>query len=195
MLTHLDCTKCEKQYEPGRVLTVCSCGAPLYARYDLSRAAHEMRPGQLALREPTMWRYREVLPLGDDKNKVSLGEGFTPLLDAPLKGPVYLRTSDNLLPDVVAALRGQVEIDLDGRVDQVRHRMRTTFDVVPDVPVSKFSLTVRGGRKGLLENSVNLCAHRYKVIAKFTAQNGKPLRRKPKLRTPCKQKKSHRRRR
>jgi len=119
----------------------------------------------------------------------------SPLLDAPLKGPVYLRTSDNLLPDVVAALRGQVEIDLDGRVDQVRHRMRTTFDVVPDVPVSKFSLTVRGGRKGLLENSVNLCAHRYKVIAKFTAQNGKPLRRKPKLRTPCKQKKSHRRRR
>jgi len=86
MLTHLDCTKCEKQYEPGRVLTVCSCGAPLYARYDLSRAAHEMRPGQLALREPTMWRYREVLPLGDDKNKVSLGEGFTPLLDAPRLG-------------------------------------------------------------------------------------------------------------
>lgn len=117
----------------------------------------------------------------------------SPLLDAPLKGPVYLRSSDNLLPDVVAALRGQVEIDLDGRIDQVRHRMRTTFDVVPDVPVSKFSLTVRGGRKGLLENSTNLCARKYKVIARFKAQNGKKANQKPKLRAPCKKKK-HRRR-
>jgi len=113
----------------------------------------------------------------------------SPLLDAPLKGPVYLRSSDNLLPDVVAALRGQVEIDLDGRIDQVRGRMRNTFDVVPDVPVSKFSLTVRGGKKGLLENSTNLCARKYKVIAKFTAQNGKKANQKPKLRTPCKKKK------
>jgi len=113
----------------------------------------------------------------------------SPLLDAPLKGPVYLRSSDNLLPDVVAALRGQVEIDLDGRIDQVRGRMRNTFDVVPDVPVSKFSLTVRGGKKGLLENSTNLCRRKYKVIAKFTAQNGKKANQKPKLRTPCKKKK------
>jgi hypothetical protein len=113
----------------------------------------------------------------------------SPLLDAPLKGPVYLRSSDNLLPDVVAALRGQVEIDLDGRIDQVKGRMRTTFDVVPDVPVSKFSLTVRGGRKGLLENSTDLCARKYKVIAKFTAQNGKKANQKPKLRAPCKKKK------
>ena len=86
MLTHLDCTKCDKRYEPGRVYTVCSCGAPLYARYDLARAALEMRPGHLELREPTMWRYREVLPLPDDTAKVSLGEGFTPLLPAPRLG-------------------------------------------------------------------------------------------------------------
>jgi hypothetical protein len=110
----------------------------------------------------------------------------TPLLDAPLKGPVYLRSSDNTLPDLVVALRGQVEVDLDGRIDQVKGRMRTTFDVVPDVPVSKFSLTVRGGKKGLLENSTNLCARKYKVIAKFTAQNGKHSNTRPKLRTPCK---------
>jgi len=117
----------------------------------------------------------------------------TPLLDAPLKGPVYLRSSDNTLPDVVAALRGQVEIDLDGRIDQVKGRMRNTFDVVPDVPVSKFSLTVRGGKKGLLENSANLCARRYRVIAKFTGQNGKKANQKPRLRAPCK-KKGHPRR-
>ncbi len=86
MLTHLDCTKCDKRYEPGRVYTVCGCGAPLYPRYDLARAAHEMRPGHLALREHTMWRYREVLPLPPDVPKVSLGEGGTPLLQAPRLG-------------------------------------------------------------------------------------------------------------
>jgi hypothetical protein len=117
----------------------------------------------------------------------------TPLLDAPLKGPVYLRSSDNTLPDLVVALRGQVEIDLDGRIDQVNGRMRNTFNVVPDVPVSKFSLTVRGGKKGLLENSTNLCARKYKVIAKFTGQNGKKANQKPKLRTPCKKKGAGRR--
>ena len=82
MLTHLDCTKCEKRYDPGQTLNLCACGAPLYARYDLERAKHDMRPGQLALREPTMWRYHEVLPLADPEERVSLGEGFTPLLPA-----------------------------------------------------------------------------------------------------------------
>ena len=86
MLTHLECSKCGTRHEAGRVHTVCGCGAPLFARYDLARAAREMRPGHLELREPSMWRYREVLPLGDDSAKVSLGEGFTPLLPAPRLG-------------------------------------------------------------------------------------------------------------
>jgi threonine synthase len=86
MLTHLACTKCNRRDEPGRVLNLCECGAPLYARYDLEQAARDMRPGQLELREPTMWRYREVLPLADFDLRVSLGEGFTPLLPAPRLG-------------------------------------------------------------------------------------------------------------
>jgi hypothetical protein len=110
----------------------------------------------------------------------------TPLLDGPLQGPVYLRSSNNELPDMVAALHGQVDIDLAGRIDSVKRRIRTTFGVVPDVPVSKFTLTVRGGKKkGLLVNSTNLCAKKYKVIARFTGQNGKKANQKPKLRVPC----------
>jgi threonine synthase len=81
-LTHLDCTRCEKRYEAGRVLNLCECGGPLFARYDLERAAKEMRPGHLALREPTLWRYAEVLPVEDPGHRLSLGEGFTPLLAA-----------------------------------------------------------------------------------------------------------------
>ncbi len=114
----------------------------------------------------------------------------TPLLDGPLKGPVYLRSSSHELPDMVAALNGQVDVVLDGRIDSVKGRLRTTFDTVPDVAVSRFMLTVRGGKKrGLLVNSTNLCAKKYKVIARFTGQNGKKANQRPKLRTPCKKKK------
>jgi hypothetical protein len=85
---------------------------------------------------------------------------FSPLLDKPLQGPVYLRSSDNALPDLVADLRGQVEIELDSRTDSVHGHIRNTFDVVPDVPVSKFVLTMRGGSRGLLVNSRNQCPRR-----------------------------------
>ncbi len=119
-------------------------------------------------------------------------EATTPLLDGPLKGPVYLRSSSHELPDMVADLNGQVDVVLDGRIDSVKGRLRTTFDTVPDVPVSKFVLTVKGGKKrGLLVNSSNLCAKKYKVIARFTGQNGKKANMRPKLRTPCKGKKHH----
>jgi hypothetical protein len=122
------------------------------------------------------------------KNSIyGFARAFTPLLDAPLQGPVYLRTSDNLLPDLVASLRGQVNIELAGRIDtSAKGGIRNTFDVVPDVPVSKFILTVRGGRDGLLVNSVHQCRRGSRVIARFKAQNGKKSNQRPKLRTPCK---------
>jgi threonine synthase len=60
---------------------LCRCGAPLFARYDLARAATWPRDS-LCDREPTMWRYREMLPLFDGEAPVTLGEGFTPLIHA-----------------------------------------------------------------------------------------------------------------
>ena len=81
-LTHLECTKCSRRYEPGQVLNLCECGGPLFARYNLERAAKNMRPGHLALREPTLWRYDDVLPVENPDHRISLGEGFTPLLSA-----------------------------------------------------------------------------------------------------------------
>jgi hypothetical protein len=114
---------------------------------------------------------------------------FTPLLGKPLQGPVYLRSSDNPLPDLVAHLRGQVDIDLVGKIDSFRGGIRTTFQRVPDVPVTKFVMTLPGGKHGLLVNSTNLCAKPVKAVIRFKAQNGKKLKPKPgktKLRTPCK---------
>ena len=60
---------------------LCPCGAPLLARYDL-HAARGLPRSALAGREPTMWRYRELMPVFVDEQPVSLGEGFTPLIHA-----------------------------------------------------------------------------------------------------------------
>ena len=85
-VTHLECTKCGCRHEAGRLQNLCACGGPLFARYDLERAAKDMRPGHLALREPTLWRYDDVLPVDDPDHRISLGEGFTPLLAAERLG-------------------------------------------------------------------------------------------------------------
>jgi hypothetical protein len=117
-------------------------------------------------------------------------EATTPLLDGKVSGPVYLRSSSNPLPDLVAALRGPdnqpVEVVLAGRVDSVNGGIRNSFDVVPDAPVSKFVLNMRGGKKGLLVNSRNICRSVNKATAKFTAHNGKRVTLRPKLISSCK---------
>jgi len=110
---------------------------------------------------------------------------FTPLLDQPLEGPVYLRSSGNRLPDLVADLRGQIHVVLDGRIDSVNGGIRTTFAHVPDAPVSKFVLTMQGGSKGLLVNSEGLCRHANFASAQFTGQNGKIHDFRPVLRAGC----------
>ncbi len=110
---------------------------------------------------------------------------WTPLLDYPLSGPVYLRSSNNPLPDLVVALRGQIDANLVGRIDSVDGGIRTTFAAVPDAPVSKFVLKMPGGQKSLLENSTNICRGRHRAIAKFDAQNGRIHDIAPVLRASC----------
>jgi hypothetical protein len=109
----------------------------------------------------------------------------SPLLDGVLKGPVYLVSSNNELPDLLADLKGQVNVRLRGVISSKNQRMKTVFSSVPDVPVSKFVLTMKGGKKGLLVNSRNLCGHRNSSVLSFKAQNGKRLKvKKLPLRTP-----------
>jgi hypothetical protein len=118
---------------------------------------------------------------------------FSPLLDKPLEGPVYLRSSSNDLPDLVAALRGQIPVDLVGRIDSFRGGIRTTFANVPDAPVSKFILSMKGGKKGLLSNSRNICRSVNKATVGMTGQNGKPHDFRPALQVAgCSHKRRHR---
>lgn len=110
----------------------------------------------------------------------------TPLLAEPLEGPIYLRSTGRAgLPDVVAALNGQIDIALDGRVDSVRGRLRTTFETVPDAPITRAVFNFYGGRKGLIENSPRLCSRSQHVLVKVSGQNGKTANQNPLLKTPC----------
>lgn len=102
----------------------------------------------------------------------------TLLLDKELAGPVYLVSSDNELPDLLADLRGQVNVQLHGVISAAKARIKNVFYPVPDVPVSKFTLTMKGGKKGLLVNSRDLCANPSFSFMNFKAQNGKKLRKK-----------------
>lgn len=86
-VTHLECGLCALEHEAHRLHNLCTaCGKPLLVRYDLDRAKMTLTKESLANRRPDLWRYREVLPVQDDKNIISLGEGWTPLLYAPRLG-------------------------------------------------------------------------------------------------------------
>jgi hypothetical protein len=112
-------------------------------------------------------------------------KAWTPLLDQPLEGPVYLRSSDHKLPDLVASLGGQIHIDLDGRIDSVHRRIRDTFEMVPDAPVSRFVLEMQGGKKGLLVNNTQLCDTTPRGTAVFTGQNGTQVTLRPVMKAQC----------
>ena len=73
-----------------------------------------------------------------------------------------------------------------GRIDSINGGIRTTFDVVPDAPVSKFVLEMQGGKKGLFVNSRNICKHTNRATARFSAHNGKTLDARPVLKADCK---------
>ncbi len=102
-------------------------------------------------------------------------KAFSPLLDEPLSGPVFLRSSNHELPDMVAALHSaKVDIDLVGRIDSTKQGgIRSTFEGVPDAPVSRFVLQMQGGKKGLIVNSEDICKGSHRAKAAFEGQNGK----------------------
>jgi hypothetical protein len=124
-------------------------------------------------------------------------KAWTPLLAEPLQGPVYLVGGYGYkLPALVAELNGQIKVLLVGKVDSGKNKgIRNTFEVVPDAPVEKFELSMKGGKKyGLLENSENLCkaskANR-RAIVRFTGQNGKVRQFKSVVANQCGKAKKH----
>ncbi len=125
----------------------------------------------------------ETCPAGAIYGKAS---AVTPLLDEPLSGPVFLRSSEHQLPDLVIALHsGKIDVTLVGGVDSVKGQLRTTFESVPDAPVTSFRLDMQGGKKGLFVNSTDLCAKKNKALAEFDGQNGQQLAFRPVVEAKC----------
>jgi hypothetical protein len=138
----------------------------------------------------------EACPKGSIYGKAT---AITPLLDQPLTGNVYLRSSNHALPDLVVDLRGPaslpIRIELAGRTDSVRGALRNTFDLVPDAPISSFRLELLGGKRGLVVNSRNLCAEPQRATVKLRAHSGAAHQARPVVRNDCGKRalRSHRR--
>jgi hypothetical protein len=72
-----------------------------------------------------------------------------------------------------------------GRIDSVKGGIRNTFEAVPDAPVSKFVLSMKGGSKGLLVNSRDLCTATHRATVQMDGQNGKTYDTTPVLKADC----------
>jgi hypothetical protein len=119
------------------------------------------------------------------------------LLGEALEGPVYLRASTNPLPDLVAALRapaGGIAIEVVGRIDSFRRGLRGSFEVLPDAPVSKFTMTLNGGRRGLLVNEKDMCTGTRTATAQLIGQDGASEVLQPRLLAKCGKHRKHRNR-
>ena len=118
-------------------------------------------------------------------SRIGEAEVTSPLLDRPLRGSVYLRSSSHQLPDIALDLRGQFDIEVIGRVDSFNARLRTIFETLPDVPASRVVVTLAGGQKGLVVNSEGLCGRDKRATVRMTGQNGVSLVRRPKVKAIC----------
>lgn len=117
----------------------------------------------------------------------------SPLIDQPLTGPVYFRSNggERELPDLVADLNGPIHVTVVGFIDSVKGGVRTRFLNIPDAPVSKFVLKMKGGSKGLLANSRNLCSFTPRAKVQMAGQNGKTANSSLKIGTSCGKGKKH----
>lgn len=111
-------------------------------------------------------------------------KAISPLLKGKLKGPVYLTSSNNELPDLLVDLRGQVNVRLRGVISSENGRLKTVFRKVPDVAVKKFVLTMRGGNRGLLVNSQDLCDRPRRGFLNLKAQNSRRTKGNLRLQIP-----------
>jgi hypothetical protein len=144
---------------------------------------------------------RKVEPACPRSSIIGRAKAFTPVLNRRLEGPVYFtknvrihpRTGNRIrtLPTLVIPLRGEVAINLRGATSVERGRLVTTFATVPDAPVSRFELSLVGGRRGILVTNGNLCRRPRGQIAALESDghNGKRFDSNVRMKTACATKK------
>ena len=122
-------------------------------------------------------------------------KAWTPLLEEPLQGPVWLRSSSHKLPDLVFDLRGLVDVEVSTRIDSVKGGIRASVEDAPDAPISRVLLRMQGGKKGLIVNSRNICVKPKRNHANVvgSGQNGKRFKARPLMQVRCGKVRSHKR--
>jgi hypothetical protein len=133
------------------------------------------------------------------RSRIGRATAISPALNRPLKGPVYFvqgiridPTTGNrirTLPSLLVKLNGEVRINLRGDTAVERRKLVSTFESIPDAPVSRFDMRLRGGKGGILAVAARrgLCARRRHVaLAAFTGQNGKRAPLRVRMANPCK---------
>ena len=138
---------------------------------------------------------------------VGRSRATSPLLNDPLVGNVYFvkniridkKTGNEIrtLPMIIVALRGEIAINLKGESDTTKSgKLVNTFNGVPDAPVSKFNLNIKGGKKGILAVTrtrrarINLCARPKSHVAEadMDGHNGRRFDRDVRMKAPCSKK-------
>jgi hypothetical protein len=137
------------------------------------------------------------------KTRIGTAVANTPLLPHPLKGNVYLvqgiRTNASgrqvrTLPKLLVPLHGDVDLDLQAQTSVASNKLVTTFAAVPDAQISRFELTIAGGRHGILvvTHNQDLCKAKQVTAVKSTGQNAKAHNFDVTMKTPCATKRSAR---
>ena len=191
------------KFSPKLSLTVGSNGHTTRGISTPLRAVLTQKPGQSNIRSVKVVLPQTLAALlnvvnractlteyqNDRCRKAEAGSALarTPLLEDPLRGGVFfVRHPGRPLPDLMVALRGDIDIDLVGRVTiPGGTRLATNFDLIPDAPVSKFELNIISGRQGPLGVSTNLCSRRGQrssALVQMRGQNGDAITRNQRLR-------------
>ncbi len=154
-LTHLECSRgperpqCDATYDANELHSVCEeCGKPLLCRYDLEPLAQCKLRQEITSRSGGMWRFREVLPVADEANIVTLGEGQTPLLRVPRLGEaiglpnLYIK-DESLIPTGTFKARGMA-----AAVSRAKE-LGVTKAAVPTAGNAGGALAAYGARAGM----------------------------------------------
>ena len=143
LVTHLECSLTGERYESGQVHGLSRAGKPLLVRYDLAKARDTLTREDLVRRQPTMWKWRELLPLPDGVEPVSLGEAQTPIIPLASLGANVLVKDESGLPTGSFKARG-----LAMAVSMAKH-LRITRMALPTNGNAGAALAAYGARAGI----------------------------------------------
>ena len=194
-ISHLYCPKCKKEYSHKEVVQLCACGSPLLVQYDLKKAKKELDKNQLIGREKSLWRYKELLPVENEENIISLGEGLTPLVALHKAGKVsdienlYIK-DEGIIPTGTFKTRGasvgiskakelgvkHLAMPTNGNagaawsVYSAKADIEVTIVMPEDAPsITRNECAVAGAKLYLVKGLISDCG---KIVARSIAKNG-----------------------